>query len=43
MWLGEKSWGAVEQQIDVKEHGEETTRSGFANRKRRVALGVGAV
>jgi hypothetical protein len=28
------------EQCDVKEHGEETTRSGFAKRKRHVAVSV---
>jgi hypothetical protein len=32
------SWGGVEQRIDIKEHREETTHSGFANWKRHVAM-----
>jgi hypothetical protein len=38
MRLGDMSWGEVEQRLDVKEHGEETTRSGFAKRQRHVAM-----
>ena len=34
------SRGGVEQRIDVKEHGEEATRSGFAKRKRHVVMSV---
>jgi hypothetical protein len=39
-WLGDKSWGAVEQRLDVKEHGDETTRSRFAKRKRHATMNV---
>jgi hypothetical protein len=38
MRLGDMSRGEVEQRLDVKEHGEETTRSGFAKRQRHVAM-----
>ena len=34
------SRGGVEQRLDVKEHGEETTRSGFAKRNRHEAMSV---
>jgi hypothetical protein len=40
MGPGDKSRGAVEQRLDVNEHGEETTRSGAVKRKRRVSISV---
>jgi hypothetical protein len=38
MRLGDLSRGEVEQRLDVKEYGEEATRSGFAKRQRHVAM-----
>jgi hypothetical protein len=38
MRLGDMSRGGVEQRLDVKKHGEETTRSGFAKWKRQIVM-----
>jgi hypothetical protein len=38
MRLGDMSLGEVEQRLDVKEHGEEAIRSGFAKWQRHVAM-----
>jgi hypothetical protein len=40
MGLGDMSRCGVEQRLDVKDHGEGTTRSGFAKRKCHVAVSV---